>query len=157
MAQRPFCFWVRGPELRFCELGHWVPQFIFFSGLAIPPGAAGRSTPLEDSPSSSTPGEARREWHQRLANGSCYKQSQGGKERAANSKRWPQVPPGKAIFSCKNTCVFTLKIRFKNSFVAWSFHLTHWWQLFHIIKHSAMLFFTRLLVVRTSNHLTNAL
>lgn len=55
VVQRPFCFWVRGPELRLCELGHWVPQFIFFSGLAIPPGAAGRSTPLEDGPSSSTP------------------------------------------------------------------------------------------------------
>lgn len=80
MAQRPFCFWVRGPELRLCELGHWVPQFIFFSGLAIPPGAAGRSTPLEDSPSSSTPGKARREWQQRLANSDYYEQPQDGKE-----------------------------------------------------------------------------
>lgn len=60
VLQRPFCFRVRAPELRLCELEHCVPQFIFFSGLAIPPGAAERSTPLEDRPSSSTPGEARR-------------------------------------------------------------------------------------------------
>lgn len=55
MVRRPFCFWVRGPEVRLWGFGHWVPQLIFFSGLDIPPGAADRGIPLEDSPSSSTP------------------------------------------------------------------------------------------------------
>jgi len=55
VVRRPFCFWVRGPELRLWGFGHWVPQLIFLSGLEIPPGAVDRGTPLEESPSSSTP------------------------------------------------------------------------------------------------------
>lgn len=67
VVRRPFCFWVRGPELRLWGFGHWVPQLIFFSGLGAPPGAVDRGTPLEDSPSSSTP----RGGKQRMALESC--------------------------------------------------------------------------------------
>lgn len=55
VVRRPFCFWVRGPELRLWGFGHWVPLLIFLSGLEGPPGAIDRGTPLEDSPSSSAP------------------------------------------------------------------------------------------------------
>lgn len=75
VVRRPFCFWVREPELRLWGFGHWVPQLIF-SGLDIPLGAADRGTPLEDNPSSSTPG--------------------GGKQRMALESRtwqWLQTIP----------------------------------------------------------------
>lgn len=55
-VRRLFCFWARGPELRLWGFGHWVPQLIFFSGLDIPLGAVDWGTPLEVTPSSSTPG-----------------------------------------------------------------------------------------------------
>ena len=56
VVRKPFCFWVRGPELRPWGFGHWVPQLIFFSGLDIPLGAVDRGTLLEGTPSSSPPG-----------------------------------------------------------------------------------------------------
>ena len=85
VVRRPFCFWVRGPEVRLWGFGHWVPQLILFSGLDIPPGAVDRGTPLEDSPSSSTPwGEK-----QRMTRDSCCKQAPrawGEKSRKGENK-----------------------------------------------------------------------
>jgi hypothetical protein len=86
VIQRPFCFWAWGPELRLWELGHWVPLFIFFSGLDMPLGAAGRVTPLEDIPSSSTPKEVSRGWHMTVVKNSKIVEKRVVKQQKSHQK-----------------------------------------------------------------------